>query len=126
MKFKAVTVIAFCAFVSACGGGGSDNDGATPSSIPTVSVASLNATTAINRGDTFDIAITGLGNTVNVSANNSVNQINISGSKNTITFASPAKVNSIKLTGLNNLVNIPKGTKYTVENTGLGNSLVEY
>jgi hypothetical protein len=124
MKLMPVTIVALCAVISACGGGGADS--ATPSSIPSVSVSSLNGTTTINRGDNFDIAVKGEGNIVNVSANNSVNQIVVSGSENTISFASPAKVASIKLTGLNNQIYIPKGTKYTVENFGLGNSVVEY
>jgi len=126
MNFKSITAIALCAIISACGGGGGGSNGTQAPSLQTISVTSLNGSTTLNRDDTYNISVTGTGNTVSVSANNSVNEISVSGTGNTITFAAPAKVASIKLTGLNNVVSVPKGTKYTTDNTGLGNSITEY
>jgi hypothetical protein len=105
-----------------CGGGGSGDS--TPT-IETVTVSGVGTTITIDRNDTYNLELSGVGVTLTIATNNTLNKINVSGVNSIIDIKQGVTVKGFDLTGSGNTVYIVKGSGISVNNTGVGNTVIE-
>jgi hypothetical protein len=90
-----------------------------------VEVSGIGETTTIDRDDEYNLAISGLNNTVSVAQDNRIHNLTISGYNNELTIGANTSVDSFWVTGSDNTVYVPAGSGITFEDTGYGNELIE-
>lgn len=90
-----------------------------------VTVSGIDQTVTINRGDVYNLKISGINNNVHVSENNKINRLEITGYSNLITIGKNTTIESFDISGSDNTVYVPEDSGISFDDSGSGNQLIE-
>ena len=138
MRSGVITVLSFCIFLTACGGGSSGGSGCIGdcTEVPTGPCSNPITLTAFDPNTPFGIGTSGndyvlnvIGSGVLVLVNGSgvACEINIEGHNNLVRFETTEHtVLTCRISGNDNTIERPTSMGLTCEDTGLGNALIVY
>lgn len=118
MKLSIQNMVVLCIFflLTACVHDDEDN---------TIKVNGIGDTVVINETGKYNIDINGINNTVTVKTDNTIGKLTINGQNNMITLQENSTVDKIIISGSDNTIYVPTGTKYSLDDSGFGNDVIE-